>query len=88
MLRPRARAVLSFGAGVMLECHDGRTRKVFVRVLGFSGDAPELNEIAARAGSCDPALDADVGSDDHLIHFSGGTPRWVAQAQAQAQAPC
>ena len=62
-------------AGVRLKCRDGRTREVVVRVLGFSGDAPELNEIAARAGSCDPALDANVGSDDHLFHFDGGQPR-------------
>lgn len=66
--------------GVKIKCRDGRDRTVFVRVLGFSGDAPELNEIAARAGSCDPALDADVGSDEHLFHFSGGTPRCVLVA--------
>lgn len=61
-------------AGVKIKCRDGCTRTVVVRVLGFSGDAPELKDVAACAGLGDAALDAGVGSDEHLFAYAGGAP--------------
>lgn len=62
-------------AGVPVKCHDGATRKVFVRVLGFSGDAPEHRLLAARRGHKDTAVDATVGSHAHLHNYNGKEPR-------------
>mgnify|MGYP007008364526 CR=1 FL=1 len=62
-------------AGVTVNLTDTLSRKVVVRVMGFSGDAPEHHVLAARAGNKDTAVDAGVGSHAHFHGYSGQMPR-------------
>ena len=65
-----------------MKCADGVRRRVFVRVLGFCGDAPEQRLLAARVGRKDAVVDAYTGSSEHLRAYRGGAPRcvWVVVA--------